>query len=64
MKTETNNVVNSTNFESLLKETHETFATNLAQEMLEGKVRNFSVVDLWKMEKTQRSAQNWGRRLN
>ncbi len=56
--------VNNQKFEDLLKETHETLAENLAQELLEGKVKQFSVVDLWKLEKNQRSTMNLRKWLN
>jgi hypothetical protein len=56
--------VNNQKFEDLLKETHETLAENLAQEMLEGKVKQFSVVDLWKLERNQRSTMNLRKWLN
>jgi hypothetical protein len=64
MKSETNNVVNIQNFENLLKETPETLATNLTQEMLTGKVKNFGIVDLWKIQKARGSAQNRRRAFN
>jgi hypothetical protein len=64
MKTETNQVVKNQGIEELLKETNETLAKHLAQEMLDGKVKNFSVVDLWKIERNSRSTQNLRRWLN
>lgn len=64
MTNKTTNKVSNQKLEDLLKVTHETLAKNLAQEMLEGKVRQFSVVDLWKMEKGQRSTQNLRKWLN
>ncbi len=64
MTKETNNLVKNQKFEDLLKETHETLAKNLAQEMLEGKVKQFSVVDLWRMEKNQKSTNSLRRHLN
>jgi hypothetical protein len=56
MTTEVKNVEQNQSLENLLKETHETLAANFAQEMLDGKVKSFSIVDLWRMEKSQRSA--------
>jgi hypothetical protein len=53
MKTETKNIVNNDDLKNLLQETHETLAKEFAKE---GKSKNFSVVDLWNMEKTHRSA--------
>jgi hypothetical protein len=64
MNTNVTKEVNNQKFEDLLKETHETLAENLAQEMLEGKVKQFSVVDLWKLEKNQRSTMNLRKWLN
>jgi hypothetical protein len=64
MTTETNNLVNNQKFEDLLKETHETLAKNLAQEMLEGKAKQFSIVDLWKIEKSQKSTNSLRRWMN
>ena len=64
MKNDVKKVIENQKFEDLLKETHETLATNFAQEMLEGTRKQFTVVDLWKIEKNQRSSQNMRRWLN
>jgi hypothetical protein len=64
MQTETNYIVNKISCKNLLTETQETLATNLAQEILEGKVKNFTIVDLWKIQKTRRSAQHSRRSFN
>jgi hypothetical protein len=64
MNTNETKEVKNQKFEDLLKETHETLAENLTQEMLDGKVKQFSVVDLWKLEKNQRSTMNLRKWLN
>ncbi len=64
MKIETQTVVNNQSFENLLKETPETLATNLANEILEGKIKNFGIIDLWRIEKNKRSTRNVRRWLN
>jgi hypothetical protein len=61
MQTETNNIVNKSIFENLLKETPETLAINLTQDKLEAKIKNFSVVDFWNIKKTKKNTQHWRR---
>lgn len=56
MKTETKNIVNNDELKNLLQETHETLVKEFDKEVKEGKMKNFSVVDLWNMEKSHRSA--------
>ena len=64
MKTETESLVNNQSFENLLKETPETLATKIASEILEGKIKNFTIIDLWGIEKNKRSTRNVRRWLN
>lgn len=64
MKTKTQSVVNNQRFENLLKETPETVATNIACETLDGKIKNFTIIDLWGIEKNKRSTRNVRRWLN
>lgn len=62
--TKENKQVTPPTLETLLKVTDETIANTLAQEMLDGTIKPFSVVDLWKIEKTQKNATHWRRSMN
>ena len=57
MKTEIQSVLNNQKFKDLLKETPETLPTNLTNENLEGSIRNFTIVDLWRIEKNKRNTR-------
>jgi hypothetical protein len=52
------------NMEVLLQETKEVLATNLNTDLLNGKVRSFSVADMWKIQKNQQSSRLLNKWLN
>jgi hypothetical protein len=64
MEIETKSIVNKSILKNLLKETHETLATNLVPENLKANNIHFTIVDLWKIQKAKRSTQNWRRSFN
>jgi hypothetical protein len=64
MTNKTNNTVNNQPLEDLLKETPETLAENIGQELKDGTAKQFRIVDLWKIEKTQRSSHIQNKWLN
>lgn len=48
----------------LTAENHDTLATSFLEDSLNGKARQFSVTDLWNLNKKQRSALEMRRWLN
>jgi hypothetical protein len=48
----------------VINETHETVATNHIEESLNGKLRKFSVVDMWNLQRKQRTTSDMRRWLN